>query len=146
MKSKTEKKSFLPILVNTVLLLGLMAGFSATLSAAVEEETDDKVTYTVTGDVYYGDKNTFKKPCVLQRSKIFAKIPAYQAIKREKLKKDSARYAFLLKEANRVFRETIEKVAEEKGVDLVVEKGGIKASKGVRIPVITKAVIKALPK
>lgn len=146
MKTTTRNKSFLPGMINAVLLIGLVAFLTTTVNATNTEETEDKVTYKVTGDVYYGDKNTFKKPCVLERSKVFAKIPAYQAIKREKLKKNSARYSFLLKKANKVFRDTVAKVAEEKGVDLVVEKGGIKASKGVRIPVITKAVVKALPK
>jgi len=112
------------------------------MAAALED-----VTYKITGDIYFGNKNSYKKPCVLDRKKVFAKIPAIKTIKREKLEKNSARYTFLLQQANKVFRKTVSDVATKKGYDLAVERGGIKATKkGVRIPDITKAVIKALPK
>ncbi len=102
--------------------------------------------YVITGDVYFGSIHSFRKPCVLKRTSVFAEIQAVKTIKREKLEKDSARYAFLIQKANRVFRETVEKVAAEKGFHLVVEKGGIRAADGSRIPNITDSVIAALPK
>jgi hypothetical protein len=107
------------------------------------EEIKKKITYKITGNIYFGDKAKFKKPCIIDRDKVFAKIPAYQAIKREKLDQSSARYFFLLEEANRVFRAKVKEVAEENEFDLVVERNGIKA-KGVKFTDITKDVIKAV--
>ena len=106
----------------------------------------DKVTYIITGDVYHGDRNSFDNPCVIVRKKVFAAIPAIKIIKREKLNRNSPRYAFLIEEANRVFREVVRNVACEKGFDLVVERGGIKADNGGRVPDITRDVIRAIPK
>jgi hypothetical protein len=111
---------------------------------APEESQGEKITYKVTGDTYFGDKNHFKNPCVLDRDKVFKKIPEYQKILREKLDKNSARYYFLLEKANKVFREKVKEIAKKLGYDLVVEKGGIKANKEIRITDITKKVIKAL--
>lgn len=98
--------------------------------------------YKVTGDVFYGDKNKFSNPCVVERDKVFKKIPAYIKIKREGLDKSSARYFFLIKQANEAFTAAVKTKAEELKYDLVVEKDGIKAKKGVKIPDITKKVIK----
>lgn len=135
-----------------VLIFGLLCAVLINLPNPVLADDGDKdpkkekITYRITGDVYFGDKNRFSKPCVLDRDKVFAKIPAFQKIKREGLDKSSARYYFLLEEANRVFRAKVKEVAKEKKYDLVVEKDEIKASKNVKIPDITRAVIKAIEK
>ncbi|MFH1998419.1 MAG: hypothetical protein ABIK28_02010, partial [Planctomycetota bacterium] len=84
----------------------------------------DKVNYKITGDIYYGDKNLFNTPAVLNRDKIFAEIPAFKKIKKEKLDKHCARYFMLLEQANEVFRDKVKAKADEMGFDLVVEKGG----------------------
>ncbi len=139
------KISVLSAILCLAILFGTVTGFSSSLYAGVLEDGEETITYVITGDVYYGDVNSFKNPAVLKRSKVFNQIPAVKTIKKEKLDKNSARYAFLIDKANRVFRETVEKVAKEKGFDLVVERGGIKASKNVRIPDITAFVIKAIP-
>ena len=136
-----------PSAVRTVLCLAILLGYMITISAPAMAATLDEITYKITGDIYSGNKDSYKKPCVLDRKKVFAQIPAIKTIKREKLEKNSARYTFLLQQANKVFRKTVSSVASDKGYDLAVERGGIKATKkGVRIPDITKAVIKALPK
>ncbi len=112
---------------------------------AQDEEDEEKITYRVTGDVYHGDKYRFSAPCVLEREKIFAKIPAFQTIKREGLDKSNARYYILIEQANRVFRAKLTEVSRKLKYDLVVEKGGVRASvKGVHIPDITRKVIKAI--
>jgi len=100
-----------------------------------------KITYKITGDVYYGDKNRFNAPCVLTRETVFKAIPAYQKIGREGLDKNSARYYFLLEEANKAFRDSVKETAVEKGYDLVVEKGGIKPSEKMKFTDITQAVV-----
>ena len=134
-------------LLGLALLLTCLISLTGTLFAQDDNENNDengdKVTYRVTGDVYYGDKNKFNKPCVLSRKKIFEKIPAYQTIKRERLNKNSARYYYLIEKAYRVFFSKIKEALGDLHYDLVVEKGGIKA-KGVRIPDITSEVIKKI--
>ncbi len=100
---------------------------------------------SITGNVYYGDIYSFRSPCTIRRLKVFDKIPAILTIKKENLNKDSARYHFLIQKANKIFREIVDKTAREKGYDLIVERGGIKAGGGARIPDITRAVIAAIP-
>lgn len=104
----------------------------------------DKVNYKITGDVYFGDKNLFSAPAVIKRDKVFAEIPAYKTIKKEKLDKRSARYFMLLEQANKEFREKVKETAEKLGYDLVVEKGKIKAEPAMKFPNITKDVIDAI--
>jgi|GEM_PF-2944421 len=128
-----------------VLFLLFLGGPVASVTSSAFAAVLDEITYLIEGDVYYGDQESFNTPAVLSRSKVFDEIPEVKTIRREKLKKDSPRYVSLLEKANKVFREVVEEVADEKGYDLVVEKGGIKASDGSRIPNITKKVIKAVP-
>jgi len=92
---------------------------------------ENDIDYRISGDIYFGDQNRFGSPCVLCRDKIFKKIPAYQKILRENLDRHSARYYFLLEEANKVFRDKVKEVAGKLGFDLVVEKGGICADPDV---------------
>ncbi|MHC4942615.1 MAG: hypothetical protein ACYTG7_06285 [Planctomycetota bacterium] len=134
-----------PRLTYLLLFTLVLSISSATLAQDIPNSPQgEKITYKVTGDTYFGDKNHFKNPCVLDRDKVFKKIPAYQKILREKLDKNSARYYFLLEQANKVFRDKVKEIAKKLGFDLVVEKGGIKANKEIRITEITKKVIKVL--
>jgi hypothetical protein len=142
MSERKNRIRVVPALVCLALFFSFLACLSSPTCAAVLE----KITYTITGDVYLGDKNSFEKPCVITRKQVFSEIPEIQTIKREKLDKNSARYAFLIKQANGVFRKAVEDAAGGKGYDLVVERGGIKADDGSRISDITKAVIAAIPK
>jgi len=129
--------------VGTSLLLILLFQFSNPILA--DEPAKEKIKYKISGDVYHGDKAKFSKPCVVDRKKVFEKIPSYIKIKRENLDKSSARYFFLIKEANKAFNKAVKEKAEELGYDLVVEKGEIKA-KGVKIPNITKKVLETFEK
>ena len=131
--------------VSVALVALIFIGVVSTFSDSAWPSEGDKITYTITGDVYLGDKNSFDNPCVIIRKQIFEKIPAIQTIKREKLDKNSARYAFLIKQANKDFREAVEKAASAKGYDLVVERGGIRADDGTRINDITDEVITEVP-
>jgi len=108
------------------------------------EKDSDKINYKITGDVYFGDKNLFSAPAVMNRDKVFAEIPAFKTIKKEKLDKRSARYFMLLEQANEVFREKVKATAERMGHDLVVEKGGIKADPAMKFSNITQDVIDAI--
>jgi len=131
----------------TAVLTGIVICLAAFPMQALSREMDvrpdieeAKIKYRVTGDVYFGDRYQFSKPCVLCRKKIFEKIPEYQTIVHEQLNKNSARYHLLIEQANRVFRSKIKEALEGLGYDLVVEKKGIKA-RGVKIPDISKEVI-----
>ena len=144
-KDMTKTKIGPIYLLGFILLALVVIQVPGALQARADDNPEqEKITYRVSGEIYFGKRNSFNTPCVLDRHKVFAKIPAYKKIKREGLEKNSARYYFLLEEANRAFRAAVKKAAEEKGYDLAVEKGGIKASKDVRIPDITSEVIKAV--
>lgn len=117
------------------------AGASGQAAPAPQVEP---VHYRVSGSVYFGHKEKFSQPCTLSRKDVFEVIPAYRTIKEEGLDKSSARYYFLIERANRVFRAAVRAVAVKLGYDLVVERGGIKSSKGVRVPDITRAVIRKI--
>ena len=134
MNARTRQKTIL-----TAVMMGAVI-FLAAFSVNPARGEEDKTRYRVTGDVYFGDRYQFSKPCVLSRKKVFEKIPEYQTIVRERLNKHSARYHLLIEQANRVFRSKIKEALEELGYDLVVEKKGIK-TRGVKIPDISKEVI-----
>ncbi|MCH2101722.1 MAG: hypothetical protein MK209_07350 [Planctomycetes bacterium] len=55
--------------------------------------------------------------------------------------KESARYIQLMEEATAVYRATLEKVAQDKGVKLIVETGGVS---GVKTLELTDAIIESL--
>ncbi|MDP6850508.1 MAG: hypothetical protein QGH51_10175 [Planctomycetota bacterium] len=99
----------------------------------------------ITGRVFLGDKGSFdpsKKEAVatLRPTDIYKQIPAYQKIVKEDIEKGSARWNMLMKEATRVFKSTIKKVAQGNFV-LVVEEGGIS---GYPVTDITHRVIDAI--
>lgn len=131
--------------LSAIIGLAVLIGLFLPVSNPVQAAAFDEITYKVDGDVYLGDKTKFKNPCILTRKKVFAQIPAIQQIKREGLDKNSARYSFLIEQANKVFRKAVAEAAAEKGYDLVGERGAVKASNGSRIPDITKTVIEKLP-
>ncbi len=132
--------------LSAVLCLTVLVFVVAGTSTPAFGRICDTVTYIITGDVYYGDSDSFTKPCVINRKKVFARIPAVKTIKSEKLDKNSPRYTFLIEQANKVFRNVVKTVAKKKGYDLVVERKGIKASDGSRITDLTRTVVKAVPK
>ncbi|MHC4600793.1 MAG: hypothetical protein ACYS47_17515 [Planctomycetota bacterium] len=93
--------------------------------------------------IYYGDPDDFEKPGVIRIVKVFKAIPEYQEAKKKG--KDDPEYYILLEKANEKFFTALERVADDKGYDLIGEVGAIKI-KGKKVPEITSAVIDALPK
>lgn len=78
---------------------------------------------------------------VVNSKKVYLEIPAYKTILKDKVEKDSARYIQLMEEATAVYRSTLEKVAKDKAVVLIVETGGVS---GVKTSELTDAIIEAL--
>lgn len=135
---------FVTVAILLSLAVGITSGAVARAGAwGIAAHADGKNGVEVTGKVYFGEKTQFTKAVTIEQKKVFDAIPAYQAIKKENVEKDTARYHFLIQEANRVFKETLKKVAKEKGFDLVVEKDGVKIPNQV-ISDVTQDVIDAI--
>ena len=100
---------------------------------------------TITGRVIhgsiYGQLAVGEKVAVVDISRVFEVIPAYQKIKREQLKKTKAQYHILIAQANQEFQAAVEAEAVHAGLGLVVEKGGVS---GVPVVDITNLVRKRL--
>ncbi|MAW61226.1 MAG: hypothetical protein CMJ94_10375 [Planctomycetes bacterium] len=78
---------------------------------------------------------------VVNSKKVYLEIPAYKTIVKDKIEKGSARYIQLMEEATAVYRSTLEKVAQDKSIKLIVETGGVS---GVKTSELTDAIIEAL--
>lgn len=111
---------------------------SPALSQDEEPKVDaSKVRYGKLAEV---DLKT-DKVGVVNSKKVYLEIPAYKTIVKDKVEKGSARYIQLMEEATAVYRSTLEKVAQDKGVKLIVETGGVS---GVKTTELTDAIIEAL--
>jgi len=97
----------------------------------------------ISGSVLLGSSERFSKVAEVDRSAVFAQIPAFQELREEELSRSNPRYHFLIVKANRVFRSVLTRVAKENGVDLVVTKGGVRAS-GVEVSDLTRMLAKAV--
>lgn len=83
---------------------------------------------TVTGKVLLGDVQSFRAVGVVDRGKVFDEIPAIKTLRAERVPRDSARYHFLVYEANRLFQRALAMASHQSGIDLVVEAGGVCAA------------------
>ena len=96
--------------------------------------------------VRYGDSASFDEKLghsvgVVDSKQVYAHIPAYKQIIKEKVKEGSARYYNLLLEATTSYKKVIKKVAKKHGYALVVEVGGIS---GYETKDITQTCINSL--
>jgi len=99
----------------SVLLGALALAFSAAAFAALSAE-----------NVYYGDRNNYKKAVEINAKKVFAVIPAYKEIVDKNISQRSALYIAKLDEANRIFKKAVSSYAEDNKYDLVCEEGNVK--------------------
>lgn len=120
---------------------GAANGPVATTSPHFQDEVpkvdQSKVRYGKLADVDL----TKDKVGVVNSKKVYLEIPAYKTILKDKIEKGSARYIQLMEEATAVYRSTLEKVAKDKSVLLIVETGGVS---GVKTSELTDAIIEAL--
>jgi hypothetical protein len=80
---------------------------------------------SVTGKVLLGDPKSFRAVATIDRRLLMEAIPAYRALRTEAVARHSARYHFLIYEANRELQRVVAVAAGREGVDLVVETGGV---------------------
>ncbi len=78
-----------------------------------------------TTKVYFGSASRFSKPAVIVRKDVYDKIPSYQRIQSEGLRRSDARYHLLLEKTSKAFRSAVKRAARTNGRDLVIETGAI---------------------
>lgn len=135
-----EKRSLLAALV---VVAAAAAIFVASPESAWAHATKPLPRVTVTGKVLAGDAKSFRSVGVVDRRKVFDEIPAIKTLRAERVSRDSARYHFLLYEANRRFQRALEQAATRSAIDLVVESGGVSAA-GIEVVDLTAATKLAL--
>lgn len=92
-------------------------------------------------EVYYGNRQQYKKPAAIEAKKVFMAIPAYKEIVEEGIAEDSALYLKKLTEANKIFLEILKKFARDNDYDLICEEGALDDAQ-----VVTEDVVKAAKK
>lgn len=95
---------------------------------------------TVTGKVLVGDAKHFKAVGTVDRRAVFDAIPAIKTLRAERVARDSARYHFLVYEANRCFQRAVQRASFESKVDLIVESGGVSAA-GIEVKDLTELTL-----
>lgn len=125
------------LIVGTVITCafgGFVPGIPASLASAHATKPLPRVT--VTGRVLLGDDRSFRTVGVVDRRAIFDALPSIRMLKVERVPRDSARYHFLVYEANRRFQRAIERASVASQVDLIVEAGGVSAA-GIEVRDLT---------
>jgi hypothetical protein len=98
------------------------------------------------GRIYLGRPPLVKNPAVVDSSRVYAQIPEYQQIVREKISEGGPQYHFLMLEASKRFKEAVGVAARAAGHDLVAETGTVHAKRpgAPDPPDLTAAVLQAL--
>jgi hypothetical protein len=73
--------------------------------------------------VYYGNAIKYTRPAEIHSLEVFKQIPEYRRIRTENLTPHDAEYHLLLSKACEIFYSHLTKIASQKSVDLIVEKG-----------------------
>ncbi|MDP6849659.1 MAG: hypothetical protein QGH51_01485 [Planctomycetota bacterium] len=97
----------------------------------VDEASVRGETHVHFGSLFEFDEKENPKVGEVDSRAIYLEIPAYQTIRKDKLKKGSARRAQLLGQATQVHAKAVLAVAQQNGYALVIEKG-----KGEELPKI----------
>lgn len=100
---------------------------------------------SITGRILLGDAKSFHAVATVDRTKVFAAIPAIKTLLAEKVPHNTARYHFLIYEANREFQRAIATAARSLGTDLVVEQGGVSAA-GIDVVDLTATAVAVFSK
>lgn len=131
-----------------LLTLGfLVSGLSSTTLAASPASPAHAIKpaprVVISGEVLMGMPSRFSQVAEVDRRAVFEAIPAIRTIREEKLSRKSARYHFLVVEANKVFHKAMAKIAGTHGVDLIVVRGGVKAA-GVEVSDLTEELVQTV--
>jgi len=124
----TVKAATLGLTIVGMSLFGGELVMSSSLGTAFGHATKPMPRVTVTGKVLLGDAKSFRAVGVVDRRQVFDAIPAMRALRAERISPDSARYHFLVYEANRSFRRALQLASSSSKIDLIVEAGGVSAA------------------
>ena len=110
------------------------------LSAAWAESIDDE--HLDPKQIFFGDPKAFDSPAAVDIQTIIEATPEYQEIKKDKIKRGTAKYWILLSKATDRAIEAIAGVAEDEAYDLIAARDYLKDLKPkVAAEDITKTVI-----
>ncbi|MSR46074.1 MAG: hypothetical protein EXS13_03245 [Planctomycetes bacterium] len=124
--------------------LALAALFACFLDlTAAAHATKPLPRVTISGRVLFGQAKSFRAVGTVDRRAVFDAIPAIKTLRAERVGPNSARYHFLIYEANREFQRAIATVALLRSVDLVVEVGGVAAA-GIDVHDLTAPLVAAV--
>ena len=139
-----------PALRNILLITAAFLAATPAIPAVDSEgaaplEQDSGVTLDKS-KVRYGDASSFDKQThkvgTIRSTDVYAETDERKTIDREGIKKGTARYNQLMKEATAKYKAAVKKVATDKSLKLVVEDGGI--SGYTHVSDVTSDVISAL--
>ena len=125
-----------------ILAVSLFFGVTSQLEAHAIKLAP-RVSISAKGNILRGNSHSFTAIGSVDRKTVFQSIPAYQQIKRERLNRTDPQYHFLLAKANRDFNQVLDQACKHYKIDLVVEKGSIKAV-GIRVYDLTEALKRAV--
>ena len=124
-RNATKAKVAMGMLRTLTLALGMAMACAGGASA---HATKPMPRVTITGKVLVGDAKSFRAVGTVDRRVIFEAIPAIKTLRAERVPRDSARYHFLVYEANRCFQRAVQRASTQTKVDLVVDAGGVSAA------------------
>ena len=123
--------------------LGLLLVVAAMCPILAGHATKPMPRVSITGKVLLGDPKAFRSVATIDRRLLMDQIPAYRALRAESVARHSARYHFLIYEANRELQRVVGVAARRLGVDLVVEAGGV-AVAGIDLVDLTGPALQVL--
>ncbi len=124
----------------SMVLAGLVLGSLGLAAGAAETEHAFEVVSA--DEIYFGTGKHPRAPAVLVADDVWAAIPEYKQILKDKLTDEDAQYHILLRKAADRFSKALKKLAKRDSYDMLGEKGSIKALGKKKIPEVTKELIK----
>lgn len=123
----------------SMVLAGLVLG-SVGLTAEAGTKYDFEVVKA--DEIYYGTGKHPKAPGVMTADDVWAAIPEYKQILEDELTDEDAQYHLLMRKAAERFSKALKKLAKRDSLDMLGEKGSIKALGKKKIPDVTNEMVK----
>jgi hypothetical protein len=123
-----------------LVLAGLVLGSVGV--TAVEAKTKYDFEVVKADEIYFGSGKHPKAPGVLKADDVWAAIPEYKQILKDELTDDQAQYHILMRKAAERFSRALKKLAKRDSLDMLGEKGSIKALGKKKVPDVTRELIK----
>ena len=125
-----------------IIAVSLFFGVTSQLEAHATKLAP-RVNISAKGNILRGNSHSFTAIGSVDRKTVFQSIPAYQQIQRERLNRTDPQYHFLLAKANRDFNQTLDRICKLYKLDLIVEKGSIRAV-GIKVYDVTGVMSRLL--